>query len=594
MNNNTLKLKSIFELLNEEFYIPSYQRGYRWTDIQVKALLADIWDFRNKDPKKEEFYCLQPVVVTKSDNSATSAWELIDGQQRLTTIYIILSFFNKRFSEEFRNPVFSLEYQTRTDSKKYLTDINDAEKNDNIDYYFIHEAYTAIREWFKGKQNFINDFESILLNNTKVIWYEVNDDSTDSIDIFTRINIGKIPLTNAELVKALFLQKDNFEDKATLKQLQIASEWDAMEKKLQNDSFWHFIYSTKNNMQYENRIEYIFDLIYEKKKENEDHFTFNKFQDEFTADKIRNNGILDVDGLWLKVKKYFLTIEEWYGERDLYHLIGFLIEYKADINELKKTSDKLSKTMFKKHLKTEIKDRLSNIQIESLEYGQNPYEIRMILLLFNIQTILATKEADMRFPFDKYKSDNWDIEHINSQSDKTISPKDRKSWAIDILEFYTGLYGYASDVFNERGISQINAQKEKIEILKDITKTIANKLVTILESEHVNDELFQEVYEEVLELYIEKENGQIDNISNLALLDDVTNRSYGNAMFFIKRKRIIENDKNGIFVPICTKNVFLKYYTRHSDNNMYWNQKDAIDYLETMKEILRDYLTVKE
>ncbi|OCB71195.1 hypothetical protein B0A79_22640 [Flavobacterium piscis] len=594
MNNNTLKLKSIFELLNEQFYIPSYQRGYRWTDIQVKALLADIWDFRNKDPKKEEFYCLQPVVVTKPDNSSAIAWELIDGQQRLTTIYIILSFFNKRFSEEFRNPVFSLEYQTRTDSKKYLADINDAEKNDNIDYYFIHEAYTAIREWFKGKQNFINDFESILLNNTKVIWYEVNDDSTDSIDIFTRINIGKIPLTNAELVKALFLQKDNFQDKATLKQLQIASEWDAMEKKLQNDSFWHFIYSTKNNMQYENRIEYIFDLIHEKKKENEDHFTFNKFQDEFTDDKIRNNGILDVDGLWLKVKKYFLTIEEWYSERDLYHLIGFLIEYKADINELKKTSDKLSKTVFKEHLKTEIKDRLSTIQIESLEYGQNPYEIRMILLLFNIQTILATKEADMRFPFDKYKSDNWDIEHINSQSDKTISPKDRKSWAIDILEFYTGLYGYASDVFNERGISQINAQKEKIEILKDITKTIANKLVTILESEHVNDELFQEVYEEVLELYIEKENSQIDNISNLALLDDVTNRSYGNAMFFIKRKRIIENDKNGIFVPICTKNVFLKYYTRHSDNNMYWNQKDAIDYLETMKEILGDYLTVKE
>lgn len=594
MNNNTLKLKSIFELLNEEFYIPSYQRGYRWTDIQVKALLADIWDFRNKDPKKEEFYCLQPVVVKKPDNSSTSPWELIDGQQRLTTIYIILSFFNKRFSEEFRNPVFSLEYQTRTDSKKYLADINDAEKNDNIDYYFIHEAYTAIKEWFKGKQNFINDFESILLNNTKVIWYEVNDDSTDSIDIFTRINIGKIPLTNAELVKALFLQKDNFEDKATLKQLQIASEWDAIEKKLQNDSFWHFIYSTKNNMQYENRIEYIFDLIHEKKKENEDHFTFNKFQDEFTADKIQNNGILDVDGLWLNVKKYFLTIEEWYSERDLYHLIGFLIEYKADINELKRTSDKLSKTVFKEHLKTEIKNRLSSIQIESLEYGQNPYEIRMILLLFNIQTILATKEADMRFPFDKYKSDNWDIEHINSQSDKTISPKDRKSWAIDILEFYTGLYGYASDVFNENGTSQINAQKEKIEILKDVTKTIANKLVTILESEHVNEELFQEVYEEVLELYIEKENSQIDNISNLALLDDVTNRSYGNAMFFIKRKRIIENDKNGIFVPICTKNVFLKYYTRHSDNNMYWNQKDAIDYLETMKEILSNYLTVKE
>ena len=594
MNNNTLKLKSIFELLPEEFYIPSYQRGYRWTDTQVTALLTDIWDFRNKNPKNEEFYCLQPVVVTKPKNNTNSPWELIDGQQRLTTIYILLSFFNKRFSEEFRNPVFSLEYQTRTDSKKYLADINEAEKNNNIDYYFIHEAYATIKEWFKGKQNLINDFESILLNNTKVIWYEVNDDSTDSIDIFTRINIGKIPLTNAELVKALFLQKDNFEDKATLKQLQIASEWDAIEKKLQNDSFWHFIYSTKNNIQYENRIEYIFDLIHEKKKENEDHFTFNKFQEEFSKNKEENKDVLNIDDLWLSVKKYFLTIEEWYNERDLYHLIGFLIEYKADINELKKASDRLTKTAFKEHLKNTIKDKLYSIQLESLEYGQNPFEIRMVLLLFNIQTILSTKEADMRFPFDKYKSDNWDIEHINSQSDKTINPKDRKAWALDILEFYTGLYGYDADILNELGISQTQAQKDKIDVLGDVTKAIANKLINILDSERVNDEQFQEVYEEVVELYIERETGQNDNISNLALLDDVTNRSYGNAMFFIKRKRIIENDKNGIFVPICTKNVFLKYYTKHSDNNMYWNQNDAKDYLETMKEILTDYLTIKE
>lgn len=594
MNNNTLKLKSIFELLNEEFYIPSYQRGYRWTDKQVEALLEDIWDFRNINPKKEEFYCLQPVVVTKPSNSTNSPWELIDGQQRLTTIYIILSFFNKRFSEEFRNPVFSLEYQTRADSKKFLANINEAEKNDNIDYYFIFEAYDTIKKWFKGKQNFISDFESILLNNTKVIWYEVNDDSTDSIDIFTRINIGKIPLTNAELVKALFLQKDNFEDKATLKQLQIASEWDAIEKKLQNDSFWHFVYSTKNNMSYENRIEYIFDLIHGKKKENEDHYTFNKFQSEFNKNKALNNGVLDIDELWLVVKKYFLTLEEWYNERDLYHLIGFLIEYKIDINELKVESDKLTKTEFKKHLQTTIKNKLSHIQIESLEYGQNPLEIRMVLLLFNIQTILSTKEADMRFPFDKYKSDNWDIEHINSQSDKTINPKDRKVWALDILEFYTGLYGYATDVFNENGKTQPDLQKEKVETLSDSTKPIALKLIAILDSERVNEEQFQEVYEQVVELYIERENGHNDNVSNLALLDDVTNRSYGNAMFFIKRKRIIENDKNGIFVPICTKNVFLKYYSKHSDNNMYWNQNDANDYLETMKQMLTDYLTTKE
>ncbi|MEC4049133.1 DUF262 domain-containing protein [Flavobacterium sp. SUN046] len=589
MNNNLLKLKSIYELLNEKFYIPSYQRGYRWTEKQVKALLTDIWDFRNSNPKTDEFYCLQPVVVSKENNVDGEPWELIDGQQRLTTIYIILNYFNKRFTEEFKKPIFSLEYETRENSKDFLLDINKELKDDNVDYYFIYEAYDTIKTWFSDKSNFINEFESILLNNTKVIWYEVDDESTNSIDIFTRINDGKIPLTNAELVKALFLQKDNFDSKLDLKQLQIASEWDQIEKKLQNNSFWHFIYNTKNEIKYENRIEYIFDLIHEKKKDYEDHYTFNKFQQSFKESIISNNGKLNIDALWLSIKKYFLTLEEWYNNRDLYHLIGFLIEYNTDINTLKKASDTLTKLEFKNHLKTLIQKKLAHIQLEELEYGNN--DVKMVLLLFNIQTIISTTEADMRFPFDKYKSQNWDIEHINSQTDKTINPANRKAWALDLLEFYTGINGYTDELISD--LTKKEIQLDKVETLENPTKDICQKLIKILESDTVNEIAFQSVYEEIINLHSIKDFIENDNLSNLALLDDVTNRGYGNAMFFIKRKKIIENDKQGIFVPICTKNVFLKYYTKHSDNNLSWTQNDAFDYLETMKEVLKKYLTLK-
>ena len=589
MNNNTLKLKSIFELLNEEFYIPSYQRGYRWTETQVKALLNDIWDFKKSNPKTDEFYCLQPVVVSKTNDIEGNPWELIDGQQRLTTIYIILNYFNKRFTEEFKKPIFSLEYETREDSKNFLLDIKKDGKDENIDYYFIYEAFETIKTWFADKSNYVNDFESVLLNNTKVIWYEVDDESTTSIDIFTRINDGKISLTNAELVKALFLQKDNFESKVDLKQLQIASEWDQIEKKLQNNSFWYFIYSSKNEIEYENRIEYIFDLMYDKKKDNEDHFTFNKFQNNFKESIASNNGKLNIDSLWLTIKRYFLTLEEWYNNRDLYHLIGFLIEYNTDINTLKKSSDTLTKLEFKKHLKNLIQKKLSHIQLEELDYGNR--DVKMVLLLFNIQTIISTVEADMRFPFDKYKSQNWDIEHINSQTDKTINPVSRKSWALDLLEFYTGINGYSDELINE--VSKKEIQVEKVETLHSAKKEICYKLIKILDVDKVNDELFQAVYDEIIQLHSIKDFIENDNISNLALLDDETNRGYGNAMFFIKRKKIIENDKQGIFVPICTKNVFLKYYTKHSDNNLSWTQNDANDYLETMKEVLKSYLTKK-
>ncbi len=590
-NNNILKLKSIYELLTENFYIPSYQRGYRWTESQVKALLNDIWDFRNSNPKTDEFYCLQPVVVTKTENIEGNPWELIDGQQRLTTIYIILSYFNKRLAEDSKGPIFSLEYATRENSKSFLLDIKKEDKDENIDYYFIYEAFETIKTWFSDKINFIGNFESVLLNNTKVIWYEVDDESTNTIDIFTRINDGKIPLTNAELVKALFLQKDNFETKHDLKQLQIASEWDQIEKKLQNNSFWYFIYSSKNEIKYENRIEYIFDLMYDKKKDNEDYFTFNKFQNSFKESITNNKGKLNIDNLWLNVKKYFLTLEEWYNNRDLYHLIGFLIEYNTDINTLKKASDTQTKLLFKKHLKDLIKLKLANIQLEELDYGSSNKEIKMVLLLFNIQTIISTVEADMRFPFDKYKSQNWDIEHINSQADRTINPVDRKSWALDLVEFYTGINGYSDMLVNTLTLKEI--QLEKIETLLTDKKDICKKLIKILDADKVSDELFQSVYDDIISLHSVKDFVDNDNISNLALLDEETNRGYGNAMFFIKRKKIIENDKQGIFVPICTKNVFLKYYTKNSDNNLNWTQNDANDYLETMKEVLKNYLTKK-
>ncbi|MCS6101604.1 GmrSD restriction endonuclease domain-containing protein [Shewanella baltica] len=59
-----LCLKSIYELLDQFFLIPAYQRGYRWTTMQVEALLNDIWEFaRTPASSQSAFYCLQPVVV---------------------------------------------------------------------------------------------------------------------------------------------------------------------------------------------------------------------------------------------------------------------------------------------------------------------------------------------------------------------------------------------------------------------------------------------------------------------------------------------------------------------------------------------------
>ena len=174
MNETILKVLPINDLLGRKFYVPSYQRGYRWTTRQVTELLDDIWEFRKKSEQrpKEEFYCLQPVVIAQKDEE----WVLIDGQQRLTTIYLILSYLNQILSILGKDK-YNIRYETRSDSEEFLKNIDLEKSNQNIDYFHICQAYKAIDNWFSNKDgNAKINFLTNLLNdddtgkNVKVIW----------------------------------------------------------------------------------------------------------------------------------------------------------------------------------------------------------------------------------------------------------------------------------------------------------------------------------------------------------------------------------------------------------------------------------------
>ena len=187
-----------------EFVVKSYQRGYRWGKSQVLALLDDIYDNGSKA------YCLQPIVVRALEKE--NQYELIDGQQRLTTLLIILKFIKKYVP--FINIQYSISYETRNKTAQFLENINGDEAESNIDFYHIYHAYQHVDNWFHQKfgddNNAISNASFKLFNylndNVKVIWYEVGPD-VDPIALFARLNIGKIPLTNAELIKAMFLMK---------------------------------------------------------------------------------------------------------------------------------------------------------------------------------------------------------------------------------------------------------------------------------------------------------------------------------------------------------------------------------------------------
>lgn len=589
---NNLVLKPVSELLDESFFIPAYQRGYRWTKRQVTELLDDIKEFQKQSEEgpKSAFYCLQPIVVKKHGDS----WELVDGQQRLTTIFIILTYL-KDILTLLGKSRYQLSYETRVDSADFLNDINEERGEENIDFYHIVEAKRAVDEWFKTQstaypisfiQTLLNDDE--MGKNVRVIWYQINDNE-DVTDVFTRLNLGKIPLVNAELVKALFLKSSNFDKNGSvakhLQQLNISQEWDAIEKRLQDDAFWYFI---SNESTKTNRIEFVLKLA-ARYLDREGILDSDKLKVFLQFNRLlsHNVGGVDVVKEWLKIKQCYMTLEEWFNDRALFHLIGYLVSQGIDLEELfilnqeSETKYEFRQELIKRifrllfvggNLSNNSKEYLQE-KLDSLGYESGARKIRSLLLLFNVASLLANPVTNARFQFDKFKQDCWDIEHIRSVASEMPASRDKQlTWMQNVVDY----------ISEDRVVPSEDAVEQQEKYIQSIREK-ANGLISAPSFEL---EQFSALYEQVIEVFDTGDVDTDDSIGNLTLLDSSTNRSYKNAIFPIKRARIIALDKQATFVPLCTKNVFLKYYSKQVDKMLFWDAKDSQDHQKAMVDIL--------
>ena len=626
---NNIELKAIKDLIGMSFYIPNYQRGYRWTRQQVRDLLGDIKEFMENN--STNIYCIQPLVVKQTpirdglmdqirlaqsvDDvrrliNASDTWEVIDGQQRLTTIYIILKYLQY-------GQLYTLEYKTRINSWEYLNSgivsYNSGDATTNIDFYHMGEAYCEVKEWFAKNKNCEQQFLQTLLERVKFIWYEVQEDQ-NSKEIFQRLNLGKISLTNSELIKAILLKR-NFNDSreamsATV--MQISTEWDIIENALQNDELWAFV----NTLDYESptRIDYIFDIIRtrnilhlsnESDIGNDDYATFRYFY-AFLKDRG------DVEEVWSKVYEVYEIFNEWYNTSTLYHYIGFIIatsgndSCKVISNLIDAWLNANNKGQFIKNLMREIKsicklDGVNNLEAHLSDKvydmdGSPKTECRPILLLHNIQTIIRQNKCIesgnkfgnvfYRFPYNLYKTNRknigWDVEHIDSNTE-----------------------------------NELRNQNDRIEYLKltylGITdEEIKQEISTLLLSGNIDDDKFGAIRKKITnEDHLSSEDK--NKIWNFALLDSKTNRGYGNAPFPAKRRVIIGKDQGlkyiinpegGVvnvetklevptFIPICTRNAFLKYYTTSQATNLTaWLKEDAEAYLNDMILVIGEFIEI--
>lgn len=559
MAENEIKLEpKLVGEITGQFFVPGYQRGYRWGEDEVTRLLEDI------NANGAQPYCLQPIVVKKNNDK----YELIDGQQRLTTLFLIYKYMYNSSGGFIEIPDISLEYETRKKSEEFLKEIDLSQKEDNIDYWHICNAYETIEKWFSNEENkksTLTNFNKYFDENVKVIWYEVSENE-DSIALFTRLNIGKIPLTSAELVKAMFLCNEGSKPIDREKQEEISLQWDNIEKELHNESLWYFL-TNKSGKKYQTRIDLILNLISQRSENCKDkYFTF------FYFDEKRNEQALTE--IWREIQHTFLILKDWYEDHEFYHKVGYLIASESNtLQEIYQFSLGKKKSEFRNGLNDLIK---KSIEI-SKNYGELEYinkteydQISKLLLLFNVESVRQIDECAQRFPFDKYKDSGvWSLEHIHAQQSEGLKTIEQwREWLKLHIESLESL------------------KQPDLEDLIYAMKVISDRPV-------IEKGDFTDLQSKVINVLSVQGNAQyLHSISNLALLNQSDNAALNNSTFDVKRNKIVEMDKNGAFIPFATKMVFLKYYTPSGDNQLhFWGMADRRAYIAAMNTVLKEYLS---
>ena len=579
--------EKIISEITGKFTIEAYQRGYRWGKDEVEYLLEDI----NEIPDGQK-YCLQPVVV----KNVNDTYELIDGQQRLTTLYLIMKYLNAYVDIK-----FSIEYATRKSenghigSKELLETIDEIDlslPSNNIDELFIKKSYSIVKTWFNGEKSKMMSFANKLQNYVTIIWYEVDDDE-DSVNIFTRLNIGKINLTNAELVKALFLSRGKKDSEGRYagnpygieekKQHEIALGWDSMEKDLHNEKFWTFITNEKSD-HYPIRMELLFDMIEMKPNGESNFYTFNRFYERFKNSDNRYD-------TWELIERYMQQLKEWYHSFDLFHHIGFLVATGTSVKSLldiaMSTDHPIKKSDFKHRVLDMIREKMAfkvgdNNFGEDIDYAELNYEdhsefIQYVLLLFNIETIRQKGDENVRFPFYRYKNEGtWSLEHIHAQNSESLKTNQEwKEWLEIHKKSLEGL--------------EVSSDDKKIEEVIDKMNTVITHINEKGYKGSIRDE-FNAVAPAVINILSDGDDkSQMHTLSNMALLTVGENAALNNSTFDVKRMKIIAMDKAGEYIPVCTRNVFMKYYSSSDTKLHFWSEEDRKGYISAMNNVLYDY-----
>jgi len=545
----------------KKYHIPAYQRGYKWassTNGAVSILLNDLWNAydKAKNSDRKEYY-LQYITVKPIKIEGDECLEVIDGQQRLTTLSIIISVITSilensnitsgKLGYAIRDNFFN-DHIYRKDDLLKLVSISwekHIEQNVNFnkqDIFYLYSATKKSHSTFSSKpfKNNLSDFYTYLLEHVMLIVNSV-ESHIDSETVFRNLNSNQVPLTESELIKGLLITKmgrqSNTDHKRNFQEIveirsNIGKHWDELSTWSNRPDINSFYFNNHQDGMYQLLKLTAIYLDNGKQKQlkrssSKDFPLFNFFleYDDFS----------DSYQKLLEIKN---KLDNCFSNNELYNLIGYnryakgtnhnTLEYLFDLLKLS------NKNILIEKLKGDKGAILNDITLEEISYSDSPESIHQILLALNV---FVEGQNELRFNFYSYEKQKWTLEHIFPQTPE--------------------------------GVRNVLKKEDRKAIKDFLGDALTDEIKQVLDKEE-RDSNEKELYQKAL-----KENPELNSIGNMCLLTGADNSSNGNKFFNEKRENMLKLIQKGSIVPKHTFDVFSKMFEGADINNMtVWSVND--------------------
>jgi len=584
----------------KKYYIAPYQRGYKWAASQpndaVCVLMKDLFD-ATENPNSE--YYLQFITTKLSKKDNFSVLEVIDGQQRLTTLTIILSVLayikgdnenaisNDLLSYEVR-PKVTVFFQNHIYQKidtliaeSWENFISQYPTNNEQDIYYLYSATNKIHEMlvdaFSDDKDKVVEFEKYLLDNVKIILNNIDRD-IDCEEIFSNLNDNKVELTSSELIKGLILTNSarelpNAERKITYKEIIelraiMGRQWDEISHWANRKEIKTFFFPYSKNVLDELLLLLALDNGFEKANDiSNKNVVFNYFQSQI------KKGTKTAKGLFDNLKELKSVLNEWFNDTSIYNSLGFVFfcrQSKKTIRDFLPFIKK-DKSELKEELDKTISDIL-NFDIDDLQYNKTNTEIHNLLLAISVFV------DESRFDFIAFNTQtSWSLEHIFPQTpDKLADELEQKD--IELLKSLC-----ENNLGDFEKVRELLQEYEGIISIESVYNSLSKKM------EKNNCSLSSD---EKTILYRLMKKEKLHSIGNMALLTSSDNSSNKNGMFDKKRYNIVKRISGGSFVPKHTYDVFSKLISeKMSPDLTVWTTTDIDAHFEWLNKKIDEIKT---